>query len=522
MEVVYRESFVGKLLFRYKRKLESETLDGSFAANSTTSSTTKNWDQKGKTKIIIDWNGVSDPANPQNWPFLAKLLVTFELSLLQIAVYMCTAIYTPGVDQIMEEFQIGHTLSMLPLTTFVIGYGIGTMFFSPLSEDPRIGRTNVYIVTLFFYVVLQIPIALSRNISQLSGLRFAAGVFASTPLAVIGASFSDIFDFKYMPLSMGIWGIVSFAGPSMGPFFGSILVVKGGWRWAFWFTLILSGICFFVLILFLPETNGDAILYQKYKCIKARYEYQDFDIKCSAFHVLPRSFDEAITEIIWRPIIITLEEPVVLLINLYTSLVYAVLYLWFELFPIVYLEVHHFSLIQMGATYLSFVCGVVLGVIPYLYYLYINYTQKFIRKEEVYPEVFIPTSIAGNILMTAGIFLVGWTSSPKIHWFVPLIGAALFGASEVINFQSLLNYLGMSFPRYMASAFASNNLIRSSVGGVFPLFGRNLYKNLSTREFPVGWGSSVLGFISLLMCSIPILFYANGKKLRAASRYSGL
>lgn len=52
---------------------------------------------------------------------------------------MWTAIDTPEVDQIMHEFHIGHTLATLPLTTFVIGYVIGTMFFSPLSEDPRMG-----------------------------------------------------------------------------------------------------------------------------------------------------------------------------------------------------------------------------------------------------------------------------------------------------------------------------------------------------------------------------------------------
>ena len=102
-----------------------------------------------------------------------------------------------------------------------------------------------------------------------------------------------------------------------------------------------------------------------------------------------------------------------------------------------------------------------------------------------------------------------------------MIGAALCGASMIINFQSFLNYLGMSFPRYVASVFASNNLVRSVVAGVFPLFGRSLYKNLSTPNYPVAWGASVLGFLSLAMSAIPVLFYLNGPKLRARSDYAG-
>ncbi|CUM53621.1 unnamed protein product [Debaryomyces tyrocola] len=78
----------------------------------------------------------------------------------------------------------------------------------------------------------------------------------------------------------------------------------------------------------------------------------------------------------------------------------------------------------------------------------------------------------------------------------------------------------MSFPHYVASVFSSNGLVRSLFGGAFPLFGKPLYDNLATKQFPVGWVSSILGFISLSMISIPVFFYLNGPRLRARSNYS--
>ena len=81
--------------------------------------------------------------------------------------------------------------------------------------------------------------------------------------------------------------------------------------------------------------------------------------------------------------------------------------------------------------------------------------------------------------------------------------------------------MGASFKHeYIASVFASNDLFRSVVASVFPLFANPLFNNLATKEFPIGWVSSVLGFIAAAMISIPVLFYLNGPKLRARSKYA--
>lgn len=68
--------------------------------------------------------------------------------------------YTPGIKELMTDLNCSHTVAILPMSLFVIDYGIGPMFFSPLSENATIGRTPVYIITLFIFFILQIIIAI--------------------------------------------------------------------------------------------------------------------------------------------------------------------------------------------------------------------------------------------------------------------------------------------------------------------------------------------------------------------------
>ena len=88
---------------------------------------------------------------------------------------MGSAVYTPGIEELMHDFGIGRVVATLPLTLFVIGYGVGPLVFSPMSENAIFGRTSIYIITLFLFVILQIPTALVNNIAGLCILRFLFG-----------------------------------------------------------------------------------------------------------------------------------------------------------------------------------------------------------------------------------------------------------------------------------------------------------------------------------------------------------
>lgn len=470
--------------------------------------------------ILVQFDGDDDPDNPYNWPLKYKSFFIAQVMILTTFVYMASAIYIPGIEAIMEDMGISQVVATLPLTLFVFGYGIGPMVFSPLSENAKYGRTSIYIITLFIFFILQIPTALVHNITGLCILRFISGLFASPCLATGAASVADVVALPHIPIAITFWALSSICAPSAGPLFGAILTVKANYHWSFWFVCITSGVSFVVLGAMLPESYSKTILYRKAERIRALTGNHNI-LSEGHIEVSQTTKREMLIETLWRPIEVIIFEPVVLLINVYIGLVYSVMYLWFDAFPIVFLDTNGFTLVEMGVAYMCILVGILVAASIYVPLIYHKFTKRLLDGKEVLPEVFIPIAIVGSVLMPIGVFIFGWTTARDLHWIGPLIGAAVFAAGGFLIFQTLFNYLSMSFWRYIASVFAGNDLFRSVMAGAFPLFGRPLYLNLKTARFPVGWGSSVIGFLCVAMIGIPVLFYLNGPKLRARSKYAG-
>ncbi|KAL6452939.1 MDR1 Multidrug resistance protein 1 [Candida maltosa Xu316] len=520
----FRDSFVGRTIyhlsqhkyFKHKEEEKDYVVPEKYLPDFKEVPTITN----AGDKVMVTWDGDDDPENPLNWPFYQKAFFIFQISFLTTSVYMGSAVYTPGIEELMEELHVGRVVATLPLTLFVIGYGFGPMLFSPMSENAIFGRTSIYIITLALFVILQVPTALVKNIAGLCILRFLGGFFASPCLATGGASVADVVNFWNGPIGISVWSLGAVCGPSLGPFFGSILTVKAGWRWTFWFMCILSGFALLMLSFSLPETFSKTLLRRKAQRLRALTGNTRIISEGELENSLMTTH-ELVVDTLWRPLEITFMEPVVLLIDIYIAMVYSILYLFFEVFPIYFVGVRGFTLVELGTTYFSVLVGVCVACAVYLPIIKRKFTDPILRKEEVFPEVFIPLAIVGGFLLTSGLFIFGWSATRTTHWIGPLFGAAVTASGAFLIFQTLFNYMGASFkPIYLASVFASNDVVRSTVASVFPLFGAPLFNNLATPNYPVGWGSSVLGFITLVMILIPILFYLNGTKLRARSKYA--
>lgn len=82
---------------------------------------------------------------------------------------------------------------------------------------------------------------------------------------------------------------------------------------------------------------------------------------------------------------------------------------------------------------------------------------------------------------------------------MPVIAAALYLPGIFLTFQSIMIYISMSYPHHIASVLAGNDLFRSSMASVFPLFGRIFFQRLG-----LGGGSSLLAGISLAL--MPVYF----------------
>ena len=112
----------------------------------------------------------------------------------------------------MKEWGVSKLMASLGLALYVIGYGIGPLVFSPMSEIPRIGRNPVYIITMFVFVILSIPTAFAPNFTSLMVLRFLQGFFGSPCLASGGASLADMYSLLALPYGMMAWVAAGYSG----------------------------------------------------------------------------------------------------------------------------------------------------------------------------------------------------------------------------------------------------------------------------------------------------------------------
>lgn len=80
--------------------------------------------------------------------------------------------------------------------------------------------------------------------------------------------------------------------------------------------------------------------------------------------------------------------------------------------------------------------------------------------------------------------------------------------------MTVSTYLVDAYTIYAASAMAANAVFRSLVGAVLPLAGAPMYDTLG-----LGWGNSVLGFISLALAPLPVVFYIYGERIRTSKKF---
>jgi DHA1 family multidrug resistance protein-like MFS transporter len=155
--------------------------------------------------ILVDWYYEQDIANPHNWSNLRRALLALIIGLYTFVVYLSSAIYSSSTQGVMEKFGVSNLKATLGLAMYVLGYGVGPLLFSPLSEIPRIGRNPIYIITFAIFVILSIPTALVNNFPGLIVLRFLQGFFGSPCLAAGGASMSDMYSMINLPFAMIAW-----------------------------------------------------------------------------------------------------------------------------------------------------------------------------------------------------------------------------------------------------------------------------------------------------------------------------
>lgn len=85
-------------------------------------------------------------------------------------------------------------------------------------------------------------------------VRFIDGLAGSAFLSVAGGTVGDVFAKNELSLPMMIYTASPFLGPEIGPVVGGFINQFADWRWSFWVLVIWSGLYWFLILAFVPET----------------------------------------------------------------------------------------------------------------------------------------------------------------------------------------------------------------------------------------------------------------------------
>jgi hypothetical protein len=124
----------------------------------------------------------NDPDNPKNWSKTFKWWCTMVVAFTCFTVAFNSAVITANIEGPAEEFGVSEEVSLLAITMFVVGFGIGPMAFAPMSEI--LGRRVIYGTTLFIAVVFIIPCAVAKNAATLVVCRLIDGIAFSAPMTL--------------------------------------------------------------------------------------------------------------------------------------------------------------------------------------------------------------------------------------------------------------------------------------------------------------------------------------------------
>ncbi|KAK4504597.1 hypothetical protein PRZ48_005513 [Zasmidium cellare] len=470
--------------------------------------------EKGASAYLVDWNGEDDPENPQNWSLGTKLYCSGVVDFLTFSIYIGSAIYTSGVQGVEEQFHVSSVVATLGLSLFVFGYGLGPMILAPFAEAPPIGRMPVYVITHLIFIFLNFGVVYATNIGMLLAFRFLTGFFGSPVLGIGGSSLADVWSPKKAPYAIGIWGIFAICGPVLGPLVAGFAVEAKGWQWSIWELIWLNGFCAVIVILTLPETSADTILFRRAE--RLRKLTGDINYKSAAeIEVEKTPIKEVLLSALVRPFYLCFREPILLVQNLYLGLVYAVLYCWFEAFPIVFLGVYNFTLGELGLAYIGLLVGTAIFTPVYFFWIRKRVEPQIYLGSRLKPEKWLQAAIVGSLFLPICLFWFGWSARPSIHWIMPIIGSVFFPIGAGTLFNAILSYQSMAYPKVVGSVLAGNDFMRAMMGGAFPIFAGAMFGNLG-----IDWGCTLLAFLSVAFIPIPIAIYYYGERLRNASKYA--
>ncbi|KHN97504.1 Major facilitator superfamily domain, general substrate transporter [Metarhizium album ARSEF 1941] len=454
----------------------------------------------------LDSSTVSVPTdcckpNKPSWPrkihiVLAGIICTFNTNL-------GSSMPSGALVAISQKFSITNSLLLVLLNSiYMAGYVLGPLLFGPMSE--YLGRRPVLIGTFIGYLIFMACCSVAPNYTALVVFRLLCGISASAPHSIVGGLYSDIFDNpSHRGTAMSLYMSAANVGPLLGPLISGFSS-QISWRWPFLLAVLIA-LPGLPLVLLMPETYAPVL----YDNAVRKHRKQGAAVASNQRSTSPRRALDP-REVFVRPAKLICTEPILLFTSLYIALAYAIMYLTFQAYYIIYQEHYGLSPGIAGLAYVPILIGVTVAFTLGLVYTWWHdkacAAGKSWTQQEVYRRLPI-ACFAAPCLVTSS-FWIGWTAWPGATApIVPMIGGLFFGLGSQLVYIAMINYITDIYRERSASAHAAASVTRSVGAVLLPLAARPMYRDLG-----IHWAPSLLGLLSFVIGIIPFLLVRYGDK----------
>ncbi|KAF7302671.1 MFS general substrate transporter [Mycena chlorophos] len=206
--------------------------------------------------ILVPQPSRVDPNDPLLWPMWKKHL--FFL-ILVYGTTLCGAVGPlVSADQvhIASLFDVStNRFAQIYASVYTLVLGISTIVLQVFSV--KLGKRPTYMVTSVLLCVSAVWSSEATSFPSFAGARMLMG-FAIAPLEfLVGASINDIYYVHERSVPIAIWNLALINGINITPpIAGQILNVESlGFRWAYRFFAIATGVLCILQYFFMPETT---------------------------------------------------------------------------------------------------------------------------------------------------------------------------------------------------------------------------------------------------------------------------